>query len=269
VGIRAPRGTSRIVDLSVLVAPELPASWPGHMQFTHKNWNWYAEVDNPVEPVRSAGPYSTNFFVMDEHCGTHMDGPTHFIPPPDSGLDHAGALGAMTGDMVDLEQLWGPAVVIDVTTSLSGSGELGVSPYIGAEHVQVWEDEHGELAEGEVVLWRTGWDRYYTEGEEGDRFVHDSLVTKTGPGWPAPSLEAMRHLHDRGIRVAGTDAPSMGSAHDGAPVHQFALSRGMIFVEMLTNLAELPARGAYFVFLPIKLGGSTGGPGRAVALLPE
>jgi isatin hydrolase len=266
--VRLPQGPSTVIDLSVLVAPDLPASWPGHMQFTHKNWNWYAEVDNPVEPVRSAGPYSTNFFVMDEHCGTHMDGPTHFIPPPNSGLDHAGELGAVTGDRVELSQLWGPAVVIDVS-SLSGSGGPGVSPYIETSNILEWEAEHGDLAEGEVVLWRTSWDRFYTEGEEGSHFVRDPLVTKTGPGWPAPSVEAMLHLHERGVRVAGTDAPSMGSAHDGAPVHQYALSRGMIFVEMLTNLAALPARGAYFVFLPIKLRGSTGGPGRAVALLPQ
>jgi len=30
----------------------------------------------------------------------------------------------------------------------------------------------------------------------------------------------------------------------------------------------LPARGGFFCFLPLKIGGSTGGPGRAIALLP-
>jgi hypothetical protein len=80
--MKMPSGELRVVDLSVLVSESLPASWPGHMPFTHKNWNWYAEVENPIDPVRSVGPYRTNFFVMDEHCGTHMDGPTHFIPPP-------------------------------------------------------------------------------------------------------------------------------------------------------------------------------------------
>jgi hypothetical protein len=35
------------------------------------------------------------------------------------------------------------------------------------------------------------------------------------------------------------------------------------------NLGELPVRGAYFIFMPVKIAGSSGGPGRAVALLPE
>jgi kynurenine formamidase len=42
----------------------------------------------------------------------------------------------------------------------------------------------------------------------------------------------------------------------------------MIFIEMLTNLDRLPVRGAHFAFLPMKLAGSTGGPGRAIAFLP-
>jgi len=29
----------------------------------------------------------------------------------------------------------------------------------------------------------------------------------------------------------------------------------------------LPVRGAYFMFLPVKLAGSTGAPGRAIALV--
>jgi kynurenine formamidase len=43
----------------------------------------------------------------------------------------------------------------------------------------------------------------------------------------------------------------------------------MRYVELLTNLSELPVRGALFVFLPVKISGSSGGPGRAMALLPR
>jgi isatin hydrolase len=43
----------------------------------------------------------------------------------------------------------------------------------------------------------------------------------------------------------------------------------MRYIEILTNLDELPIRGAYFIFMPIKISGSSGGPGRAMALLPE
>jgi kynurenine formamidase len=43
----------------------------------------------------------------------------------------------------------------------------------------------------------------------------------------------------------------------------------MAYVESLTQLGRLPARGAYFLFLPVKVEGSSGAPGRAVAFIPS
>ena len=145
---------SKIVDLSVTVSERLPGTWPGHMTFAHHNWNWFAEVNGPTGKTKSAAPYQTNFFVIVGHCGTHFDAPTHFIPPPDSGLPLASDLGARTGDNVPLEDLMGPAVVVGVSY-LSGQGEPGVSPFIEPDHAKAFEEEHGELTAGEVVLFRT------------------------------------------------------------------------------------------------------------------
>ena len=259
--------SARIVDLSVTVSERLPGTWPRHMTYAHHNWNWFAEVEGPSGTTRSAAPYQTNFVVMDEHCGTHFDAPTHFVPPEGSGLDLAGPLGSQTGDRVPLKDLTGPAVVVDVR-SLAKRDEPGVSPFIQPEHVRSFEGEHGPIREGEVVLFWTGWDRHYVEGEEGERYMHGPLVTGEHPGWPAPSPETVVYLHERGVKTVGIDAPSIGSAHEPVPVHQAGLSRGMRYVEILANLEELPVRGAYFVFLPVKIAGSSGGPGRAVALLP-
>jgi kynurenine formamidase len=65
------------------------------------------------------------------------------------------------------------------------------------------------------------------------------------------------------------DGVSVGSAHDGAPPHQFGLGRGMMYLELLANLRALPPRGAYFIFLPLKITGGSAGPGRAIALVPR
>jgi kynurenine formamidase len=62
--------------------------------------------------------------------------------------------------------------------------------------------------------------------------------------------------------------PASEAPTTGVPVHQEGLSRGLRYVEILTNLDELPTRGAFFVFLPLKIAGSSGGPGRAIAFLP-
>jgi kynurenine formamidase len=60
---------------------------------------------------------------------------------------------------VPLEDLTGPAAVIDVR-SLAEEGESGINPLITADRVRGWEEEHGSFRADEVVLFRTGWDRY-------------------------------------------------------------------------------------------------------------
>lgn len=259
----------QLADLTLLVAEELPCWWSTHMPFQHKTFNYFAGRDDAAAPLLCrVGPYQTRWMLIDEHTGTHVDAPAHFIPPPGSGLPHAGEQGLVTVDQVLLAQLAGPAAVIDVPAGLPGAAP-GVSPIIGPDLLRGHEREHGPVTTGMVVLLRTGWDRYYLPGPAGNRYCFDALVTRSGPGWPAPDVPLMNELLDRGVRCVGTDAPSMGSAHDGAPVHVAGLSRGAVFVEALTGLGQLPPRGAFFQFTPLKVARGTGAPGRAVAWLPR
>lgn len=266
----AALGGANLVDLSVALAEQMPAAWPSHMPFQRKIFNWYAgDRTNQIQPIHGhRGPYQTAWLTLDEHCGTHFDAPTHFIPPPDSGLPHAGPLGRETGDTVDLGRLIGPAAVIDAT-ELTDRGEGGVSPEITPEMIERWETAHGVLAGGDVVLFRTDWDDRYRPMPDGSAYVFDPFVLAKGGGWPTPGIPALQLLLDRGVRTVGLDGVSVGAAHDGAPPHQFGLGRGMLYIELLANLRRVPPRGALFVFLPIKIEGSTGGPGRAIAFVPR
>ena len=251
------KGTT-LLDLSAPLGEGLPGTWPGHQPFAHRVWR-----DFPASSV-----YKTHFLVMDEHCGSHFDAPPHFIPPDGSGLPLAGPLGARGADQVDPARLCGPAAVVDLR-DLSGRGEPGVSPWITADRLQAWEAEHGPFQAGDIVLLATGWSGHYRPGPAGHAYLQGPVAERSSPGWPAPDLGAIRLLAERGVTTVGTDTPSMGAAHDGAPVHQEALGRGMLFIEGLCGLAALPPVGAYFLFLPLKLVDGTGSPGRAVALLPE
>lgn len=258
-----------VVDLTVTLAERLPAAWPTHMPFQRKIFNWYANQPNGPQPLLgSRGPYQTAWLTLDEHCGTHIDAPSHFIPPPGSGLPHAAEIGSVTLEQLSLASMMGPAAVIDVT-ALRGTAGGGVSPEITPEHITRWEAEHGELMPGEIVLFRSDWDDRYVEMPEGSGYVFDSFVAKQGDGWPTPGIPALELLLDRRVITIGLDGPSVGSAHDGAPPHQYGLSRGMMYIELLANLKALPARGAYFIFLPIKIEGGSAGPGRAIALVPK
>ena len=261
-------GQGQLVDLTLLLAEELPCWWSSHMPYQHKTFNYFADRGDDAAPLLSrTGPYQTRWMLMDEHTGTHVDAPAHFLPPPDSGLPHADEGGRTTVDRVPLEQLMGPAAVIDVPDDLPGGGP-GVSPTIGPDLLEGFEQRHGEIGRGTVVLFRTRWDRRYQPGEAGAGYCFEPLVTRSEPGWPAPEVPIMTALLERGVRCVGTDAPSMGSTHDGAPVHVAGLSGGAVFVEALTGLDRLPPLGAFFLFAPLNVARGTGAPGRALAWLP-
>lgn len=261
-------GAYDVVDLSLILTEELPCFWPTHQPFQHKTWNWFTTERHPAGNVYNrGGPYATRWLALDEHTGTHMDAPCHFVPPEGSGLPDASPAGAISVADVPPRQLIGPAAVIDVS-GMAGT-HPGVSPLIDSTVILDWEEINGELTTGDVVLFRTGWDRYYLPWPEGEDYVHHVVVTQRRPGWPAPSVPAIELLLERGVLCVGIDAPSMGPAHDGRPVHLAGLRAGAVFVEGLTGLAALSPRGAWFCFLPLRLEGGTGAPGRAIALNPR
>jgi kynurenine formamidase len=263
-----PMPSGQVIDLTLTLAEDLPCHWSTHQPFQHKVWTWFTTRQDAAAMVynRGGAPYTTRWMAIDEHTGTHFDAPAHFVPPPGSGLPDAGPAGEITAERVPVEQLMGPAAVIDVTALNGTVGEGGVSPVIGPDLVVEWERRYGALAAPDVVLFRTGWDERYRPGPAGDTYLYDVVVTRRAPGWPAPGVAAMELLLERGIRCVGTDAPSMGAAHDGAPVHVRGLRSGAVFVECLTRLDLLPTRGAWFCFLPLKTQGGTGAPGRAIAI---
>jgi kynurenine formamidase len=258
----------RVVDLTLLLAEELPAAWAKHMPYQQKTFNYFASRDDQVSPLKSAiGAYQTRWLLIDEHTGTHVDAPAHFIPEPKTGLPKASEVGTITVEQIPLEQLMGPAVVVDIPEDLPGSAP-GVSPTITADFLADWQRDNGAFAAGDIVLFRTGWDRHYLPGEPGLAYSHHPLVTGSTPGWPAPDADAMQLVMDRGVTCVGTDGASMGSSHNGAAVHHLALGAKVAFIEALGHLNRLPVRGALFCFAPLKVARGTGAPGRAFAWLP-
>jgi isatin hydrolase len=261
-----PFENSDVVDLTLVLAEDLPCWWPAHMPYQQKTFNYYSDqLEGPQAVLSRAGAYQTRWLLIDEHTGTHFDAPTHFIPPPDSGLPEAGPAGELSVERIPLDQMMGPAAVIDAPAD--ADAEPGVSPFIEPDAVLGWEAEHGQLRRGDVVLFRSGWDGRYRRSPDGGDYLADVIVHCRQPGWPAPAVETMELLLERGVRCVGTDGPTMGAAHEGVPVHVAGLSGGAVFVEGLANLDALPARGSWFCFAPIKLERGTGAPGRAFAFV--
>lgn len=197
--------------------------------------------------------YAANTFCMPEHGGTHLDAPLHFS---ESGRP---------AEQIPLEQLIAPAVVIDVTARASGDRDYRAT----ADDVRQFEKANGTIARGTIVLLRTGWSRHWPNAKAylGDDTPGDASKLSF-PSYGADAAKLL--IEQRGIAALGIDTASIdyGRSSD-FQVHRIAAANNVPGLENLTNLDRLPPRGAIVIALPIKIEGGSGGPLRAVALVPR
>jgi kynurenine formamidase len=199
--------------------------------------------------------YAAHRFRMAEHGGTHIDAPIHF---------HA---DRWTVDEIPLERLVGPAVLVDASDHCSKDPDHRVS----VADFAAWEDRHGRIPTGSIVLIRTGFGRFWPDRRAylGTDERGPSAVEKLH--FPGLHPEAARWLvAERQIRAVGLDTASI----DHGPSKRFEAHRTLFEAnvpafENLDRLDELPPTGFSVVALPIKIRGGSGGPLRAIAILPE
>ncbi len=77
-------------------------------------------------------------------------------------------------------------------------------------------------------------------------------------------------VDERAVAALGIDTASIdyGRSTD-FQVHRIAAARNVPGFENLTNLDRVPVRGATVIALPMKIEGGSGGPLRAIALVPR
>jgi kynurenine formamidase len=195
--------------------------------------------------------YSAYSFCAPEHGGTHLDAPVHF------------GEGRWTADQIPVDRLVRPAVVIDVASAAAGDPDHRLT----VEELTAWEARHGRVPEDAIVLLRTDWSARWPDRK---RYLGDDT-----PGdasrlhFPSYGPEAARRLVERKVAALGVDTASIdhGPSKDFL-VHQVAAAANVLGLENLTSLEAVPATGAWVIALPMKIGGGSGGPLRAIALVP-
>ena len=236
-------GHHRIVDLSHAYGPST-LYWPtSPTKF---------ELDPLASGMTPAGYfYAANRLSTPEHGGTHLDAPIHFS---EKGL---------TVDKLPLAQLIAPAVVVDISAKASADRDYRLTP----ADVLAFEKAHGTIAKGTIVLLRTGWSRYWPDAKAylGDDTPGDASKLS----FPSYGGDAARLLvEDRGVGALGIDTASIDYGRSADfEVHRIAAARNVAGLENLTNLDQLPLRGALVIALPMKIEGGSGGPLRAVGLV--
>jgi kynurenine formamidase len=186
------------------------------------------------EDSRSRYADGTEFHIgrisMVANTGTYLDTPSHrFAGQPDLSQVPVERLADLPGLLIRLP---------DSTTAID---RLLVAP--------------NDVA-GKAVLIHTGWDRHWGTDAYG------------AGGHPFLTADACEDLALRGAAAVGIDSVSVDDLTDGTrPAHTILLRHGVIIVEHLRGLGELPADGFRFHAAPPMIAGLGTFPVRAYAVL--
>lgn len=199
--------------------------------------------------------YAANNFAAAEHGGTHLDAPVHF------------ARGGDKADEIPLRRLIGRAIVVDVAESALANRDYQVT----REDFRAHERRYGRIARGAIVLLRTGYGRYWPDrasymgtaelGEQAVPKLHFPGLHPGGARWL---------VRKRDIRAVGLDTASIDYGQSKLfESHRILGAAGVPVFENVANLRRLPVEGSLFIGLPMKIEGGSGGPLRAIAVVPR
>ena len=212
------------------------------------------QLDTVFAGLTDSGYYYSAFqFCLAEHGGTHLDAPVHF------------AQGRWSVDEIPLERSIGEAVVIDVSERAADNRDYLVS----VADVERWEEQHGPLPAGAIVLIRTGYGRFWPDPVAylGTAERGPAAVAKLHFPGIHPAL-ATWLVEQRDIKAIGLDTPSLDYGQSKLfESHRILNAENILGFENLANLDQLPPTGAYVMALPMKIKGGSG-PFRIVALVP-
>jgi len=233
-----------VIDLSYAY-DEDTIYWPTAEGFRH-------------EPVtvghQEAGYYYAAYdFRSAEHGGTHIDAPRHF------------AEGKQTVDEIPLERLMGPGIVVDVSAACAADRDYRVT----LADLAAWEDAHGRIPEGAIVLLRTGFGRFWPDRERYMGTARRGPEAVADLHFPGLHADAARWLAtQRSIGAVGIDTPSID--HGPSKLfesHRILFAHEVPALENVARLEELPPDGFDVIALPMKIRGGSGAPVRIAAIL--
>jgi kynurenine formamidase len=234
--VAQPMSVNTILDLTHTMSESSP-TWDSSEKYTAKS----------TANHEQHGFYAREL-TLPEHFGTHIDAPAHYVQ------------GLWTVDQIPAERLVRPLVVINVSQKAHDNADYLVT--VG--DIAAWEDVHGQIPYGAVVVMRSGWgDRWNNPKAFRNPDAHGTLH------FPGFSLEAAQFLvQARNVVGIGSDTMSVdaGVSQD-FPVHQYCARHSVYHLENVANLEVTPESGATLVVAPAKFEHGSGAPARLLAML--
>lgn len=228
---------SKVLSLSHTITPAIPL-WPGDPPV----------VFETVATIEQNG-YFLRRFSIGEHSATHINAPNTFFP-------HGKSIDAYSP-----ESLIAPAVVIDVAAQVAHNNDYVIS----IDDVLAWERQHGTIRAGSLVLFYTGFQKYWTDPA---RFFNQDA--SGGLHFPGVGSETTAYLlRERHIAGVGIDTHGVDPGQDQLfGTNTQVLANNGIILECLNNLDRLPPKGTTVIIGALALQGGSGSPVAVFATVP-
>jgi kynurenine formamidase len=234
--VRLANGFRTVYDLTHTFSPQIPV-FPA-----------FKPVQIRQRFTIAKDGFFANEITFDEHTGTHLDAPIHFVADRPSA------------DRLAPDRFFAPLAVVSIEARAAKDPDAVVT----VDDILAWERRHGRLPSGAFVAMHSGWDARIGDA---NRFLNkDAQGTMHAPGF---SEEAARFLaQERDIVGAGVDTMSLDVASAQKFVaHLALLGAGKYAVELMANLATVPPSGATLIVGGPKHQGASGGPVRVFAVV--
>ncbi|GIX47384.1 MAG: hypothetical protein KatS3mg131_1595 [Candidatus Tectimicrobiota bacterium] len=235
------------------------------------------------------GHFFLNRLILNEHHGTHMDAPAHYVNKPESV--EVASPDRRTTEELGAEDLTGPVVLIDISRRVQAELDKNGGKPSPDTKVTDFSDASGnvvtaadidavadQLTNGSWLIVHTGWGQFYWQSGLG---LSGPYIN--GFNFPGVSKAAVDRLIEieerRGIRINGIGADQIQidtGANADAPqfknafyAHVRGLQRGWKFLENLANtglLAQARPGSCQLVVGALKHVGGSGGAARIFAL---
>jgi kynurenine formamidase len=252
---------AKVYDLAQPYFTGMP-HYPTHPPFLFGLTKQHGDAVGPAGNSSAA-----DAIAMGSHMGTHIDALCHFscggkLHGGDDVAQLQSYVGGLRKHSIDtVAPILRRGVLLDVAGALGGA-PLAEDFEVKPEHLDAAvRAQSVEIRQGDVVLLRTAWARYF---EDARQYVRDAH----GPG---PSLAGAQWLSVRGIFAAGADTVAFEKVPAPAmPAHVHLLVDSGVHIIECLNLEDLAADRVWefvFVAAPMKIRGATGAPIRPLALV--
>jgi kynurenine formamidase len=230
----------RFVDLTHEFDTRSP-HWPGFPAMSAKTLYTYDKDGFWAEEFTHVGQY-----------GTHVDPPAHFHK------------GLRTVDQIPATDLVLPLAVIDLHEKVGKNPDA----ILTAGDIRDWESRNGPIPAGAFVAFRSDWSKRWPDQARMQN--KDSNGVAHYPGW---TLDALKFLVEQrkvtaiGHETLDTD-PGLKTSKDIYECESYVLGQNRYQIELLTNLDQVPEKGALFICAFPKLRNGSGFPARVFAIIP-